>query len=722
MKKIILLFITAVFIGQVNVHATPDEGMWLPLLIKRLNAEDMAKQGCKLTADEIYQVNNAALKDAIVSLGFCTAEIVSVNGLLFTNHHCAYSAIQENSSVEHNYLDNGFWAKSYSEELRIPGQTASILVRMEDVTAKVLEGINDNSNTAERTNQISTVTKEIEKTASENGRYKALVKDMFNGNGYYLFVYETFNDVRLVGAPPQSIGKFGGDTDNWMWPRHTGDFALLRIYANKDNQPAEFSVDNVPYKPKHVIPVSLKGYKEDDFAMIMGFPGRTNRYITPAAMEMQMKNINPTQIKLFGKKLEIWKKDMDADIKVKIQYAAKYATYSNSWKYYIGQTEGLERLNVIETRQKEEDAYKAWANSNQQTKKYATVIDEYTQAINNYKNSIQEILYFSFAGRSSEAASMINVLEAVKSEVSKQPIDPKLLDNAMKAATERGKDFYKDYNTATDFNVMRELLVTYINDIPAIQLPPAIAKIAGMKGKTTHEKVEKWLTKLFDKSIFTSEEKYNNWLKKPDAKSFDKDPLVVFNNDILNFFRTNLLVKQQKYMSESENYKRLYLEGLMEYKKNHKFYPDANSTERLTYGTIKSYNPKDAVHFDYYTTAEGILQKFSKEPTSEFYVPEKLIDLIKKKDYGQYAEEGQLKVAFLTNNDITGGNSGSPVMNNKGELIGIAFDGNWEAMTGDLVFDSELKRTICVDIRYVLFIMDKFAGASNLISEMQLIK
>jgi hypothetical protein len=319
MKKFILLFASVYLINSLTLNAAPDEGMWLPMLIKRLNAEDMAKHGCKLTPEEIYQVNQTALKDAIVSLEFCTAEIVSANGLMFTNHHCAYDAIQENSSVKHNYLDNGFWAKSFNEELKIPGQTASILVRMEDVTTEVLKGIDDNTSASDRSKMIADVSKEIIKKAGEEGKYRAIVKDMFNGNEYYLFVYETFKDVRLVGAPPQSIGKFGGNTDNWMWPRHTGDFSLLRIYANKENKPAEYSPDNVPYKAKHVIPISMKGYKEGDFAMIMGFPGRTNRYITSPAMELQMQNINPTQIKLFGKKLETWKKDMDSDTKVRIQ-------------------------------------------------------------------------------------------------------------------------------------------------------------------------------------------------------------------------------------------------------------------------------------------------------------------------------------------------------------------------------------------------------------------
>lgn len=720
MKKLLLLSFAIYSFCIMPAWALPDEGMWLPLLIKRLNAEDMAKHGFRLSPDEIYQVNNAALKDAIVSLEFCTAEIVSENGLMLTNHHCAYSAIQENSTLEHNYLGNGFWAKSHKEELTIPGQTASILVRMEDVTQAVLKDIKDEKDAAERDKIIAASIKEISKNASENGAYKAVVKDMFNGNEYYLFVYETFKDVRLVGAPPESIGKFGGDTDNWMWPRHTGDFALLRIYANKDNKPAAYAADNVPYKPKYVIPVSTKGYKEGDFAMIMGFPGRTNRYITSAGMELQMKYINPTQIKLFGKKLETWKKDMDADPKVRIQYAAKYATYANSWKYYIGQNEGLERLDVIKKRKSEENAFTQWAKSSPDNSKYENLLSDYEQAINPFKEILDQLFYLNFAGKSCEATALMRPAEALKSALGQSSGNSTALAELTKEAQEKASEFYKDYNTQTDYHVVTAMLQLYVNDIPLAQLPPPIKKILDGKGKNNADKINRWVTKLFAKSMFVSPEKFNKWLQKPDAKSFDKDPLVVFMNELMQYSMATYIPVQIKYATQSENFKRLYLEGLMKFKKDHKFYPDANSTERLTYGNVKSYQPKDAVYYSYYTTTDGILEKYSKDKTSEFYADDRLIDLIKRKDFGPYTENGQLHVAFLTNNDITGGNSGSPVMNDKGELIGIAFDGNWEAMTGDLVFDPEFKRTICVDARYVLFIIDKYAGATNLIQEMKL--
>jgi hypothetical protein len=718
MKKVLVAI--AFILMQINAIALPDEGMWLPMLIKRLNAEDMAKHGCKLTAEEIYNINHSSLKDAIVSLEFCTAEIVSQNGLLLTNHHCAYDAIQTNSSVEHNYLDDGFWAKSYLEELQIPGQTASVLVRMDDVTARVLGNITDSLSSEARSKSIAEKIKEISKEASDSGKYRAIVKDMFNGNEYYLFVYETYTDVRLVGAPPQSVGKFGGDTDNWMWPRHTGDFSLMRIYMNKDGKPAEYSQDNVPYQPKHVIPISLKGYKEGDFAMIMGFPGRTNRYITSPAMELQLENINPVQIKLFGKKLDVYKKDMDDDVKTRIQYSSKHASLSNSWKYYIGQTEGLIKSDVIETRKKEEAQFVLWANANESTKKYATILSQYKTQVESYKGSIEELYYIILAGKSSEAIDLIYLAKNISKIAEEKPTNNTTLEEAKKEAKEESVAFYKDYSAVTDQHLVIEMMTLYLNDISLQKLPPVVAEILKNKGKTNHEKVTNWANHLFEKSIFVSPEKFNQWVAKPNPKQLAKDPLVQWVDALNSYSRSTISPKQMAFNSSISSLKRTYLEGLLKYKSNQKLYPDANSTERLTYGNVKAYDPRDAVNFNYYTTTDGILEKMSTDKKSEFYCPEKLADLIRKKDFGRYAENGQLRVAFLTNNDITGGNSGSPVMDANGSLIGIAFDGNWESMTGDLVFDNNVQRTICVDIRYVLFIMDKYAGATNLVNEFKI--
>jgi hypothetical protein len=721
-KQLIAALLFLIISSTSIVKAAPDEGMWLPMFIKRLNAEDIAKQGCKLTPDEIYSVNNNSLKDAIVWLRFCTGEIISDNGLMLTNHHCAYGAIQSHTTEQNNYLDNGFWAKSFKEELPIAGQTASILVRMEDVTAKVLKDVKPETTQAERNKLTAEASRALQKEFAENGRYEVIVRDMFNGNEYYMFIYETFKDIRLVGAPPQSIGKFGGDTDNWMWPRHTGDFSLFRIYADKDGKPAEYSPDNVPYKPRHFLPISLKGYKEGDYAMILGFPGRTNRYATSPAMRLIMEKNNPTLVKLFGKKLETWKKDMNSDLAIRIKLSSKYASLANSWKYYIGQNEGLKKLNVIEERQKEESAFLAWANAKPEYKeKYAGIFDEYNKAIKGYENIVVQSLYLNFAGRSSDAMRMIMTLSPLMAEVNKKPVDALALDKAFKSVNEAAKDFYKDYSTRADKNVMREMLLMYINDIPASQLPPVILDITKGKGKTNEEKVINYVENVFAKSFLVDEARFNAFATKPDKKKFDKDPLVILNNGLTEYQTKNFSAAQVAFNSKTDELKRVFMEGYMLFKGNTPLYPDANSTLRMTYGTIMSYGPRDAVHFDHFTTSAGILEKY-QPGDSEFDVPARLIELLQKKDFGRYGQNGELVVAFLSNNDITGGNSGSPVINAKGELIGCAFDGNWEAMTGDLVFDPKLKRTISVDIRYVLFIMDKYANAQNLIQEMKIVE
>ena len=720
MRKFFLLLFLALSAGQHSLFANPDEGMWLPMFIKRLNAEEIAKSGCKLTPEEIYSINNSSLKDAIVWLEFCTAEIVSDNGLMLTNHHCAYGGIQSNSSEQNNYLDNGFWAKSFSEELPVKGQTASVLLRMEDVTAKVLADVKPGSTPEERAAIVKKAMNSIQEEASEKGAYRALVRDMFNGNEYYLFVYETFKDIRLVGAPPQNIGKFGGDTDNWMWPRHTGDFSFMRIYAGKDGKPAAYSPDNVPYKPRHVLPVSLKGYKEGDYAMILGFPGRTNRYAVSESLRLIMEKVNPIQIKLMGKKLETWKKNMDANTKVRIQYSSKYASSANGWKYYIGQNEGLKRLNVIGSKKKTEKAFQQWVEGDaERTKKYGSVLSDYENAIKAYEGIVAQQLYLVLAGKSCEALRMVSSVEPLINLMEKNPEKTGAIDSLKKKILNSSEKFFNDYDAANDHETVYELFLLYVKDVPVAQLPPALAAIVNGKGKTIEEKVKKFTDDLFAKSVFGSVESMKAFIQNPNVKKYRKDKLVLLNADFTTHQAKVISPVTDVYQAKTDLLKRQFLAGFMEFKKDSKLYPDANGTLRMTYGNVKAYEPKDAVSFDYFTTADGILEKYIPKD-DEFDMPEKLIDLLNKRDYGKYAEDGELHVAFLTTNDITGGNSGSPVINDKGELIGCAFDGNWEAMTGDLVFDPELKRTICVDIRYVLFIMDRFAGAQNLINELKI--
>lgn len=716
MRRIITKIVLFAFLMLTHKgFCLPDEGMWLPMFIKRLNAEDMAKHGCKLSPEEIYSINSSSLKDAIVWLEFCTAEIISENGLLLTNHHCAYDGIQSNSSVEHNYLDNGFWAKSFSEELPVSGQTASVLVRMEDLTSKILSGVNDTLSQADRDKRIKEAIKALREEAEEKGKYRVIIRDMFNGNEYYMFVYQTFKDVRLVGAPPQSIGKFGGDTDNWMWPRHTGDFSMMRIYTSPEGKPADYSKENIPYKPKHFLPVSMNGYKEGDYAMILGFPGRTNRYATSSLMKMIMEKQNPIQIKLLGKKLEVWKKDMDADTKIRIQYASKYASTSNGWKNYKGLNEGLERLGVIEQRKQEEVEFQRWADgSADNKKKFGNIISDYEKVVESYKDVMVQNLYLNLAGRGSEVFGLMASLKIFVDYSEKNPGNIKGIDSARSAFYERAEDFYKDFNAGTDKKVYASLLELYLSDIPEDRRPEIFSNI----GK---EGIQKYLDKLYSKSIFTNREKLDAFLKKPVLKKLEKEGFYIISNSIKSYADSKITPAASAYTRNTEQLKRLLLEGMRKAQPNKSWYPDANSTLRMTYGNVKSYDPRDAVHFDYFTTTDGILEKYKKDD-GEFNVPERLIEMLKRKDFGPYAENGELKVAFLTTNDITGGNSGSPVINDRGELIGCAFDGNWEAMTGDLIFDPELKRTICVDIRYVLYIVDKYAGADNLMRELKLIK
>ena len=719
MKKILFL-LTLITNIQFSNATSPDEGMWLPMLVNRLNADDITKHGYKLSTNEIYDINHSSMKDAIVSLGFCTAEIISENGLLLTNHHCAFDAIQTHSTVQHNYLDDGFWAKNYSEELSIPGQTASILERMDDVTKKVLEGVTDEMSYTDRYKKIKDNSKIIEKEASANGKYKALVKDMFNGNEYYLFVYVVYKDVRLVGAPPSSVGKFGGDTDNWMWPRHTGDFSLMRIYTAKDGSPADFSQENIPFKPKYSFPVSIKGYKEGDFAMVFGFPGRTNRYITASAMAVNLNYLNPAMITLFQTKLETWKTNMDKDEKTRIQYASKYANLANSWKYYIGQNKGLEKLHSLSERQKQEDDFQKWTEASNETKKrYGNILSTLKQTYNENTESLLMATYAQLAGFGSEAgvfstsvAPLASLLE--KPEERKADIDKLITELKIQA-----KELYKDYNEEVDKQVFAKLLLKYITAFPKEKLPPLVAEILNKNGKTVEEKVIKYVDAFYKKSIFSSENKFNAFIASPKLKVLQNDPSIKFFSALNRYLGESVYPTIQKNNPVIELQKRLYLEALMKYKKDAKFYPDANSTLRLSYGNVMSYDPADALHYNFFTTTDGINEKY-KAKDQEFDVPQRLLDLIEKKDFGRYAENGAIRVSFLTNNDITGGNSGSPVINGDGEIIGVAYDGNWEAMTGDMVFDAKLKRTICCDIRYVLFIIDKYAGAQNIINELKI--
>jgi hypothetical protein len=717
MLKKLSLFICICFLAAGPLLA--NEGMWLPLLIKRLNEADMQKQGLKLTAEEIYSVNNSSLKDAIVSLGgFCTAEVISGEGLLLTNHHCAYNAIQSHSSVENDYLSNGFWAMNREQELENKGLYARFLVRMEDVTAKVLAEVNPGMTEEQRAEAIAGVTKSLTEQTKGDTHYDVVVKEFFNGNEFYLFVYETFTDVRLVGAPPESIGKYGGDTDNWIWPRHTGDFALFRVYSGPEGKPAPYSPANVPLKPKHHLPVSLQGVQEGDFAMVMGYPGSTDRYLTSFGVKQALEQTNPTRVKIRDARLKLLKEDMDKDKDVRIKYASKYASIANYWKYFIGQSKGLENLNVLAKKEKLEQDFGVWASSSpERQQQYGEALSLVKQSYDESYEANQSYLYLVEAALGTEIIRFANSFRSLESVLQAEKPEAGRLATVLDGLKEKSGSHFKDYNAATDKKVMANLLKLYYDDVPKKD-HPEIFKTVEQKYKGDFKK---WADHVFSKSMFASEAATMAFLKDPNLKTLQADPAFVAASSIINNYNTNIYPRQQANNAKRDRGNRLFVAGLRQMQPNRKFYPNANATMRLSFGSVGSYEPRDGVVYDYYTTFEGVMQK-KDNSNPEFVVPARLDELYASKDYGPYTNsKGELPVAFITNNDITGGNSGSPVIDGSGRLIGLAFDGNWEAMSGDIAFEPELQRCINVDIRYVLFIIDKFAGAGHLVQEMTLI-
>ena len=715
MKKILSILLMFAFSAGVRA----DEGMWLPMLVKRLNVEDLNKAGCKLTPEEIYSINQSSLKDMIVQIEGCTAELMSANGLLFTNHHCAYSGIQANSTLEHNYLETGFWAGSYGEELPVAGQTASILQRMEDVTAEVLKDLPDTLRWSDRKRIVDERCEQIGKRASEGGTYRAFVRDFFAGNGYYLFIFKTYKDVRLVGCPPSSVGKFGGETDNWMWPRHTGDFALLRIYAGKDGQPAAFSAENKPLKTKNFLSISLKGYKEGDLAMVMGYPGRTNRYATSDQLKMiQEKELKP-RVAIQGAILDAWKKEMEKDPQVSIQYAAKYARMSNGWKNSKGMTQGLDRLGLIRKKAREEETFTQWVFSDEARKKaYGYVLTEIQKAVTEFSEVDYQLQYLSMAGRSSELVGLgTRILPLVEAMEAAQPSVARI-DSIRKKVLSTLEEFYKNFNVNADRAGFKAGLDQYLQ-ISSEKQPECVRDIMNFSGKTAAEKLENFLEKVYSKTQLSNLASAKAWLEQANLKALKKEPFVVFGGQLQQFNTEKLLPYQKRYQETVEPNRNKLLKALMEWKGERAIYPDANSTQRLSYGKVKGYAPKDAVQYHWQTFGEGIMEKLITGD-ADYKAWSPLVQALQKREFGRYAEGGRLPISFLTTNDITGGNSGSPVLNAEGKLIGLAYDGNWESITGDVVFDAEYKRTICVDIRYVLFIMEKLADAQNILTELRL--
>jgi len=717
MQRLFFSFIVSILCFGSALKA--DEGMWLLPMIEKLNVGKMTDLGLRLSVNDIYSINNASLKDAVVSFmdGGCTGEIVSSQGLLLTNHHCGYGMIQTHSTLENNYLKDGFWAMSREEELPNPGLSVSFLIKIEDVTGQVLAGVKPEMSESERTETINSARRSIEDAASEGNGYRASVSSFYGGNYFYLLLYERYTDVRLVGAPPSSIGSFGDDTDNWEWPRHTGDFSMFRVYSGPDGKPAPYSKDNVPLNPKRWLKISLKDLNEGDFTMIIGYPGRTQRYYTSWEVNELLQVTNPNRIKIRGIKQESWMKYMLADPKVNIQYASKYSGSANYWKYSIGQNKQLVSLGVIDKKREIENQFNDWVNEDPSRR------SEYGEALNLIKNSIEgrreyqnAYQYLTECTRGCEIFDFANYTGRLE-EALKSGDQTKILEVAskMKAIT---AGLYKDYNSLTDLNTTRIMLRLYRDDVPSKYHPDFYKEIIDKRFKGN---IDDFVNNMFRRSIFASEEKLNAFLDNPKLKILEQDPVTLTVKSI-NKVRGILAGELGKFENDLSAGRRLWIAALRQMRPDKTLYPDANSTMRLSYGTIENYDPRDAVTYKYYTTLDGKIDKY-KPGDYEFDLPQRLIDLFEKKEFGRYAaSRGYMPVNFLTTNDITGGNSGSPVLISNGELIGLAFDGNWEAMSGDVFFEPEVQRTIAVDIRYVLWIIDVFAGATHLVDEMTIVE
>jgi len=707
-------------------NAKADEGMWLLSLLNK-NVAEMQQKGLQLSADDIYNINNSSLKDAVVGLGsegrpfrhFCTGEIISDQGLFLTNHHCGFGAIQSHSTPEHDYLSDGFWAYNQKEELTNPGITASILVRMEDVSKKVLSKVNDKMTEEERYKAIEEIATELEKKAEEGTDLKANVRSMFEGNQYFLFVYVIYKDVRLVGAPPSSMGKFGGDTDNWMWPRHTADFSMFRIYTAPDGKPAEYAEENIPLKPNHHLPVSIKGVEENDFAMIMGFPGTTNRYLTSYGLEETMKITNQNRYDIRSLKLKVLKEDMSKDAKVRIQYASKYAGSANYWKYSNEQNKALTKLNTIAHKQEIEKEYTEWANKkSKRAAMYGNALQIIEKAYAERKKGQNSGSYLAEAlMRGAEVPIFAIHSKSLQTLLAAETQDTTAIEKSIEVLKKAAKSFYKDYNAPTDQKLMAAMYKMYADNIEEEDRPEIFKTIA----EEYNNDFKKFAADVYSKSVFANEDSFNKFLEAPELNVLENDLAFKTGNSIRKAYEI-LIEKLEKGNDNLNKGKRLFVDGLLQINKGKSMAPDANSTLRLTYGSVGGYTPKDGVYYKHFTTLKGVMEK-EDATNPEFVVPAKLKELYNKKDFGQYANaNGELITCFLTNNDITGGNSGSPVINANGELIGAAFDGNSEAMSGDIDFEDNLQKCINVDIRYVLFIIDKYAGAQNLIDEMTIVK
>ena len=720
MKKFFIMVVLS--ISLFRAHA--DEGMWLPMLLGQQVYNDMVKKGLKLTKEQLFSINKSSLKDAILIFGGgCTGEIVSDQGLIFTNHHCGYGAIAGASTVHHNYLQDGFYA--YSKDQEIQSQlTVQFHDRIVDVTAEVEEGVKGLA-WADRVKKLADVYKAItDKVADKENGLAGRIYSMFKGNQYIMYVYKTYRDIRLVGAPPESVGKFGGDTDNWEWPRHTGDFSVFRVYATKDGKPAEYSKENVPLKPKHFLPVSIKGFKDGDFAMIYGYPGGTNRYETSYGIKLKNEIENPSLVNLRDMRLKYMHTEMIKDPAVKLKLASNYAGIANYWKFFDGETKQLIKFKTYEEKQKYEQGFMAWAKGKPE---FENIFADYAKNYQDWTPYSKMRQYINEGVNGSPLAAFAISLISLEDKLLKANTPAADIKKAVDAATNNRKAFMEGEDIVSDEKIMASVAMMYYNDIDKNQHPIGFYEnLKSWYGDLKDEaSFKKWARDVFSKTMILDDAKWSAFAAAPTAVGLQEDPAFAFGSAFQKNYTTKYSPLYQAFVSKNNELGRAYMKGIMQKDPAaaKMMYPDANFSMRVSYGNVKSYNPRDAVHYDYVCTGKGILEKYVPGDY-EFDLPAKQVELFKKKDFGQYIDKGRndLVVSFITTNDITGGNSGSPVIDANGNLLGLAFDGNYEALSHKIAFDKDLNRTICVDVRYVLWCIDKLGGAKNLIDELKLVR